>query len=59
MLEILEEQRESWETRGEFILAAVLLIIIGGLRWCFYRALMATNISAEAQSQEEVDDGQV
>jgi len=61
---LLEEQRESWGTRGAFILAAIgsavglgnlwgfpyklysygggaFLIIIGGLGWSFYRALVA------------------
>jgi hypothetical protein len=38
------------------ILAVALLIIIGGLSWCFYRALTATGGSAEPQSADEVGD---
>ncbi len=37
------------------ILAVVLLIIIGGLGWCFYRAV-TTASSAELQSPDEVGD---
>jgi NSS family neurotransmitter:Na+ symporter len=38
------------------ILAAVFLIIIGGLGWCLYKALMATSTTEEPQSAEEVGD---
>jgi hypothetical protein len=31
------------------ILTAVLLIVIGGLGWCFYRALLAAGGSEEKQ----------
>ena len=36
------------------ILAVVFLIIIGGLGWCFYRALAVTGVVSEAQSPDEV-----
>jgi NSS family neurotransmitter:Na+ symporter len=38
------------------ILAAAFLIIIGGLGWCFYRALAVANLSAEIQSPDQNDD---
>jgi NSS family neurotransmitter:Na+ symporter len=38
------------------ILAVVFLIIIGGLAWCFYKALAAAGSSGEAQSPDEVGD---
>ena len=38
------------------VLAVILLGIITGLGWCFYRALTATNSSAEPQSPDEVGD---
>ena len=38
------------------ILAAVFLIIIGGLAWCFYRALAAAGSSGDTQSPDEVGD---
>jgi len=38
------------------ILAAVFLIIIGGLGWCFYKALLATGSPSEPQSPDEVGD---
>ncbi len=37
------------------ILSVALLLIIGGLGWCFYRALMATGKVEEAQPPDEVD----
>jgi len=41
------------------ILTVVFLILIGGLGWCFYRALAATGSSGEEQSPDEVgDEGQ-
>jgi NSS family neurotransmitter:Na+ symporter len=40
------------------ILAAVFLIIIGGLGWCFIRALAATGRTEAAQAPEEVGDEQ-
>ena len=36
------------------ILAAMFLIIVGGLSWCFYRALNATNKGAPEQLPDEV-----
>jgi len=38
------------------ILAVVFLIMVGGLGWCFYRGVTATDRSAESQSPDEVDD---
>ncbi len=38
------------------ILAVVFLIIVGGLGWCFYRAIAATSALVEPQSPDEVGD---
>ncbi|HUT29456.1 MAG TPA: sodium-dependent transporter [Sedimentisphaerales bacterium] len=38
------------------ILCGALLIIIGGLAWCFYRALMAAGKAEELQGAEEIRD---
>jgi NSS family neurotransmitter:Na+ symporter len=38
------------------ILAAIFLIIIGGLGWCFYKALAAAGSAADPQSADEVGD---
>ena len=38
------------------ILAVVLLGIIVGLGWCFYRAITTTNKSDELQSSDEIGD---
>ena len=38
------------------ILAAVFLIIIGGLGWCFYRALLAANEETGVQHPDEIGD---
>ncbi len=38
------------------ILAVVLLGIIAGLGWCFYRAVMATEKPLEPQHPDEVGD---
>ncbi|GEM_PF-906626 len=38
------------------ILAIVLLGLVGGLSWCFYRALTATDSSAKPQLSEDVGD---
>ncbi|MBN1392417.1 MAG: sodium-dependent transporter [Sedimentisphaerales bacterium] len=38
------------------ILAAAFLIIVGGLGWCFYRAIAAAGIFAEPQSPDEIGD---
>jgi len=40
------------------ILAAVFLIIVGGLGWCFYRAITAVGSTVEQQSPDEVGDDQ-
>ena len=36
------------------ILAAVFLIIVGGLSWCFYRALTAAGQQTEEQLPDDV-----
>jgi NSS family neurotransmitter:Na+ symporter len=38
------------------ILAAVFLIIVGGLTWCFFRALMVTNSDTGVQHPDEIGD---
>ncbi len=38
------------------ILAAVFLIIVGGLAWCFFRALMMVNSDTGIQHPDEVGD---
>jgi len=38
------------------ILAVVFLIIVGGLGWCFYRALAVANLNAETQRPDQIDD---
>jgi NSS family neurotransmitter:Na+ symporter len=40
------------------ILAVVFLIIVGGLGWCFYRAISATSRFAEPQSPDEIGDNE-
>ncbi|MFA5554266.1 MAG: sodium-dependent transporter [Phycisphaerae bacterium] len=41
------------------ILAVVFLLIIGGLGWCFYKALIAAGQSAEPQSPDEIGDEKI
>ena len=36
------------------ILAGMLLLIVGGLSWCFYRAMKAANKDAAEQLPDEV-----
>jgi len=36
------------------ILAGMILLIVGGLSWCFYRALKATNKDTSEQLPDEV-----
>jgi len=36
------------------ILLCMFLIIVGGLSWCFYRALSAANKNAEEQFPDEI-----
>lgn len=38
------------------ILSVVFLLIIGGLGWCFYKALAAAGITAEPQEPDEIGD---
>ena len=40
------------------ILAVVFLIIVGGLGWCFYRAVAAASGFAEPQSPDEIGDNE-
>ena len=40
------------------ILAVVFLIIVGGLGWCFYRAVAAAGVFAEPQSPDEIGDNE-
>jgi hypothetical protein len=40
------------------ILAVAFLIIVGGLGWCFYRAVAATSEYAEPQSPDEIGDNE-
>ena len=37
------------------VLSVALVVIVGGLAWCFYRALKASDVEAPAQLP---DDGQ-
>ena len=53
-----ETVRDSLSGVSYVILAVVLLIIIGGLGWCFYKALIAVGVSAESQFPDEVGDEQ-
>jgi len=52
------EFRDKLSGVSYIILAVVLLIIIGGLGWCFYRALVASAAGAEPQLPDEVGNGQ-
>jgi hypothetical protein len=45
--------REQLSGVSYIILAVVLLIIIGGLGWCFYRALTAVSTDAGIQHADE------
>jgi len=36
------------------ILAGMFALIVGGLSWCFYRALTATNKNADEQMPDEI-----
>ena len=38
------------------ILATVLMVIIGGLGWCFYRAIMAAGKEEGVQHHDEIGD---
>lgn len=40
------------------VLAVMLLILVGGLGWCFYRAISAISKTEEPQAPEEVGDEQ-
>jgi len=40
------------------ILSVVFLLIVGGLGWCFYKAMMATSNIEEPQSSDEIGDAE-
>ncbi len=44
-------QLSAW---AYIILAAIFLLIVGGLSWCFYRALTATGRNAVEQHPDDV-----
>jgi hypothetical protein len=48
--------REKLSGVSYIILAAVFFIIVGGLGWCFYRALLAANANSGPQLPDEVGD---
>jgi len=48
--------RDTLSGVSYIILAAVFLIIIGGLGWCFYRALLVANSDKGVQHPDEVGD---
>ena len=48
--------REQLSGISYVILAVVFLIIIGGLSWCFYRAIAATTAEPELQASDDVGD---
>ena len=52
--EAAEPIRHKLSGVSYIILTAALLIIIGGLSWCFYKALVAAGSLAEPQSPDEV-----
>ncbi|MBN2374803.1 MAG: hypothetical protein JXD22_00275 [Sedimentisphaerales bacterium] len=41
-------------TTAYIILALMFLLIIGGLFWCFYRAIVAANKGARKQHPDEI-----
>ncbi len=60
----LPEKSEDVVIDGELgvvcyiILAAVFLLIVGGLSWCFYRALAVNSKTPESQLPDEIGDEQ-
>ncbi|MHC4888127.1 MAG: sodium-dependent transporter [Planctomycetota bacterium] len=48
--------RDKLSSVSYIILAVVFLIIIGGLGWCFYRALLAANEDTGIQHPDEIGD---
>jgi len=48
--------REELSGVSYIILAVVSLIIIGGLGWCFYRAIAAANVEEPVQHSDEIGD---
>ncbi len=48
--------REELSGVSYVILAVVSLIIIGGLGWCFYRAIAGTTVEEPVQHSEEIGD---
>lgn len=53
IIETTSSIREQLSGVSYIILAVVLLIIIGGLGWCFYRALTAVSTDAGTQHPDE------
>lgn len=53
VVEPVSHGQEGLSGMSYLILCAVLLVIIGGLGWCFYRALMAAGRTEEPQSAED------
>jgi NSS family neurotransmitter:Na+ symporter len=54
--EVVSPIRDKLSGVSYAILAAIFLIIIGGLGWCFYKALAAAGSAADPQSSDEVGD---
>jgi len=48
--------REELRGVSYVILAVVSLIIVGGLGWCFYRAIAAANVEESVQHSDEIGD---
>jgi hypothetical protein len=40
-------------------LAVVFLIIVGGIAWCFYKAILAADINPKPQTDADVSDDEV
>ena len=55
-VERVEVTRHSLTGVSYIILAVVFLIMIGGLGWCFYRALTAAGGKVEPQAADEIGD---
>jgi hypothetical protein len=53
---VVHTPQHELSTVSYFILGAVFLLIICGLGWCFYRALMAAGKDTEIQHPDEVGD---
>ncbi len=53
---MLSEMTYDGELSGAayVLLAAVLVLVVGGLSWCFYKALAGTNGDAAEQLADDV-----